>query len=532
MLDFMRRHARNWLVKVLLGIIIVVFIFYFGSLGERQKTQTLAVLDGKQISMADYYKEYEQLINSYRRMAGGTLTDEILKKLNLKKQAMDSIVDRVIIMHEAGKQHIQVTNEEIRGIITSIPVFQRNGVFDEELYRQALRYENMKPEDFEVMQKQSLIVMKFKDLLQEGAKVSDKELHDYYIMTNERINVELVSLNPDDYMSSVNPSASDLEKYLKDHGSEFRVPEQVQVKYLAFTPSNYSRSITISESDIRDYYDRNKKKFAKRDGKTPDISQVRGEIVSELKHREGMASASQEAKKAHDSIYQNENFDAYAAQAGLQINQTNLFTSVNVPEIFRSIPDVDKTIFGLMKDEISSVLSTDKGYYLLKLTARKSPYVPSLQEIRTEIQKRYTAKESNTLCRKAADTLLEQLKKGEPLSKGGNRKIVVNETGFFQINNGIPNLGANRELTDTLYSLSGKKPYTDKVFFVNGKYWIIKFKDREKLDDTDFASKREAIRQQLLSMKKSEIFHTWLEGTKHAMIQDGRLKLKRDVKDL
>lgn len=532
MLEFMRRHARNWVVKVLLGIIIVVFIFYFGSLGDRQKTQTLAVIGGKQISMADYYKEYEQLTNNYRRMAGGALTDEILKKLNLKKQAMDSIVDRAVIMHEAGRQHIQVTNEEIRSIITSIPMFQHNGAFDEELYRQALRYENMKPEDFEAMQKQSLTVMKFEDLLQEGAKVSDKELHNYYAMTNERINVELISLNPDDYLSNVNPSVSDLEKYLKDHGSEFRVPEQVQVKYLSFAPSDYSSSITISESDIRDYYDRNKSKFTRGGGKAPDISQVRGEIVSELKYREGMARASKEAKKAHDTIYQNENFDAYAAQNGLRVKQTNLFTAVNVPEIFRSIPDVDKTIFGLMKDDISSVLSTDKGYYLLKLTARKSSYVPSLSEIRTEIQKRYIAKESNTLCRKAADTLVEQLKKGEPLSKGGNRKIVVNETGFFPINNGIPNLGANREITDTLYSLSAKKPYADKVFFENGKYLIIKFKDREKLDDTDFASKREAIRKQLLSMKKSEIFHTWLEGTKHAMIQDGRLKLKRDVKDL
>ncbi|MBW2673708.1 MAG: SurA N-terminal domain-containing protein [Deltaproteobacteria bacterium] len=32
MLQLMRKHARNWLMKVVLGIIIIVFVFYFGSM--------------------------------------------------------------------------------------------------------------------------------------------------------------------------------------------------------------------------------------------------------------------------------------------------------------------------------------------------------------------------------------------------------------------------------------------------------------------------------------------------------------------
>jgi len=35
MLQLMRTHAKNWLMKVVLGIIIVVFVFYFGSIAGK-----------------------------------------------------------------------------------------------------------------------------------------------------------------------------------------------------------------------------------------------------------------------------------------------------------------------------------------------------------------------------------------------------------------------------------------------------------------------------------------------------------------
>ncbi|MBU0653121.1 MAG: SurA N-terminal domain-containing protein, partial [Proteobacteria bacterium] len=49
MLNIMRRHARNWLMKLILGIIIVVFVFYFGSMGGRQRAERIAIIDGKPI---------------------------------------------------------------------------------------------------------------------------------------------------------------------------------------------------------------------------------------------------------------------------------------------------------------------------------------------------------------------------------------------------------------------------------------------------------------------------------------------------
>jgi peptidyl-prolyl cis-trans isomerase D len=50
MLELMRKHAKNWLMKFLLGMIIVVFIFIFGTRTGKEKSETVAIVDGKEIA--------------------------------------------------------------------------------------------------------------------------------------------------------------------------------------------------------------------------------------------------------------------------------------------------------------------------------------------------------------------------------------------------------------------------------------------------------------------------------------------------
>ena len=80
----------------------------------------------------------------------------------------------------------------------------------------------------------------------------------------------------------------------------------------------------ISDADIADYYERNKARWTK-DKKVQPLAEVKAGIAAELALVNGMYAAADEAKKAHDTIYQKENFDAYAAQKKLTVRNTGLF---------------------------------------------------------------------------------------------------------------------------------------------------------------------------------------------------------------
>src|SRR5450759_1631690 len=302
MLNIMRRHARNWLMKLVLGIIIVVFVFYFGSMGGRQRAERIAIIDGKPIVYADFQREYQNLIDVYRQRLGQGLTEEVLKGLNLKQQALDNLVNQAVILKKAEEMNIQVTDDDVKAAILAYPAFQQNGVFNQRVYEQTLRASKMVPEEFEGIQKKMLVTVRLEDLIQDGVKVSDQEALDLYRMQKEKINIDFIQISLQDFAKGIRPAPADLEAFLKAREGQFRVPEQVQIKYLAFMSQDYAVTAKISDTEINDYYEKNRSQWKKGD-QVPPLAEVRDRVTAELGKIGGMYAASDEAKKAHDTIY-------------------------------------------------------------------------------------------------------------------------------------------------------------------------------------------------------------------------------------
>jgi peptidyl-prolyl cis-trans isomerase D len=533
MLDLMRKHAKSWIMKVLLFIIIIVFVLYFGSMSGRQKAEMVATIDGKIIAVADVQREYENLVMSYERMYGVNLNPEMLKRLNLKQKALDNLIDQAIILKKAEQYKIKTTDEEVTTLITANPSFQINGVFDERAYQYALRNLRMSPEEFEVIQKKMLTAAKLEDLITDGVQVSDQEVEDIYKLQNEKININYIKLSPSDFRGKVNPSTAQLEDYYKSHQNDFRISDQVQIKYMAFLGKDYTHLVNVPRDDIQNYYDSHKSQWTKPGDKTLPLSEVENKIVAELKQIGGMHRAGDDAKKAHDIIYQKENFDAYAAQNRLKINMTDFFTAKNPPSEFKTVNDFNNIVFGLEKNEISKIISTDDGYYLFMLAAKKPAYTPAFKDIERDVTDRYSEVESQKLCSKTAEDLIAKLKKGESLQTVAQEANVrIAESGLFLPRAPIPQVGSSQELSDALFQLSENKPYGERAFPVNGQYLIIRLKERSDIDDSDFLAQKDQLKKQLVRVKKMEMIRSWIEAHKATMEKEGQLKIKKEAKDL
>ncbi len=135
--------------------------------------------------------------------------------------------------------------------------------------------------------------------------------------------------------------------------------------------------------------------------------------------------------------------------------------------------------------------------------------------------------------RDQAETLLARLKKGDRLDALAKEKALrVTETGLFQPGGAVPSLGSSMELTEALFQISGKKPYPGQAYLIDGNYVIIRFKEWGKLNDSEFAAQKDNIAKYLVQQKKTETVKAWIEGSKAALIKEGRLKFTRDFKDL
>ena len=532
MLSFLRRNARSWLMYLILGIIIFVFVLYFGSNRASRTAQAIAVVDGRIISEGEFQDQYGKLMDMARLRYGAKLTPEALKEMGLKKIAYDSLLNRQIIISKAADLKVQVSDEELRKMIMSMPALQTDGVFDERKYQQLLRYNKTSAEDFENMQKINLTANKIETLIRDGIKVSDKEIFDVYVMQNQKINLNFVQIAGTDIKKKIIPTEAELENYLKNNSKLFRKSEQVKIKYLSFTGNDFAPANT-SDADLRDYYNRNRDKYKTKDGKQLQFAEARGAVTKELMNLRGMQIAYTEAKKAHDTIYQEDNFEAYAAKNKLKINSLDFFPLNKPPQEFASAKDLAATLMDLQKNEISKVIKTDNGYYIVRVVDKKASYLPKLSDIRNEVEKYFVESEKQNMAEKEAMAILASLKKGDTLDKITREKgLKINETGMFQPGNIIPKVGISQEATEAITQLTANKPYPDKPFRINNSYLIFKFKDASNIDRKDFEAKKDLYKKTFISIKREETMQTWLEGNKESMIKEGRIKIKKDLKEL
>ena len=115
MLSNLRRNKGSWAIKIILSFIALTFIWGgVGTYSERDRN-VAATVGGETITTNDLSEAVAGLEKSYREVYGSAFTPEMAKALNLKKQAMDSLVQRKILLAEAAKMGLSATDEEAAG---------------------------------------------------------------------------------------------------------------------------------------------------------------------------------------------------------------------------------------------------------------------------------------------------------------------------------------------------------------------------------------------------------------------------------
>src|SRR5438874_3417911 len=172
MLDRMRRH-KNWL-KWSLGLVCLAFVIFYipdflrGSGADAASSDTIAMVQGHEIRADEFRRAYQVQLQAYRSAYGGNMSEQLLKQLGIENQILQQLVDERAALSEAERLGIQVTDEEVRQRILTLPAFQENGAFiGEQRYQLLLRSQRppMSPADFEDAIRRSLLVDKLRGSL-------------------------------------------------------------------------------------------------------------------------------------------------------------------------------------------------------------------------------------------------------------------------------------------------------------------------------------------------------------------------------
>ncbi len=172
MLESMRKHM-NWMMWLIVGLITVTFLF-FGIYPSNVGGQTIAKVGDYVIASEEFNRVYRNLSENYRQLLKDQFNDAMAK--NLKSQALQELIANRLLLQEAEKVGLHVSDKELQAAIMKMPAFSREGAFDRKQYERLLDRYNMTPAMFEASQREFLLRQKIEQLVKDGVGVTESEL--------------------------------------------------------------------------------------------------------------------------------------------------------------------------------------------------------------------------------------------------------------------------------------------------------------------------------------------------------------------
>jgi peptidyl-prolyl cis-trans isomerase D len=467
MLNVMRKHAGSWMIKVILFAIVIVFVFWgVGSFRSRNASK-VATINGEVISVTEYRQAYNNLLDRYRQQFGTSLNDQMIEMLQLKKQTLNQLIDRTVLLQEAKKLGLRVTDAEVAESIRKTPIFQNSGKFDNRRYRSILAQVHLTPEEYEAEQKNVLLGKKLTRIIMGAAKVSEPEAREWYNWQNTSVNVDYVLFDPSRY-TTIKPSDKEIADYFDQHKEDYKTDPMVKARYVMFDPATYKNQVKVDDDEIADYYDAHIDEF-KTEKKVearhilikvpPDAS---AEVVQAAK-----AKAEEIAKKAKAG----EDFAELAKKysEGPSKDRGGYLGKFTRSQMVK--PFADKA-FSMAPGEISDPVKTQFGWHVIKVESVEKASTKTLEQSRKKILGILTEKKAKNLAYDKAEQFYDNAyDRNDLVENAKSMGLTVMETGSFN-RRGPDALGNGKAaFAKAAFDLKGNE--ISDIQDIDGRYYII-----------------------------------------------------------
>src|SRR5437773_6818004 len=446
MLDKMRRHM-SWL-KWSLGLVCLAFVIFYipdflrGSGADAASGDTIARVEGREITAGEFRRTYQAQLQAYRAAYGANMSEQLLKQLGVEQQILQQLVEERAALAEADRLGIRVSDEEVRRRILSMPPFQDNGQFiGEQRYQQLLRMQRppMTPSEFEDNIRRGLTVEKLRAAITDWLSVPDKELEQEYRRRNDKVKLALVSFTADSVRKDVSASDAEVSGYFEAHKTDFKIPEKRKIRYLLVDIEALRAKVNPSAAEIERAYNNNAEQYT-------TAEQVRASHI--LLKTEGKDDAAVKAK-AEDVLKQARSGADFATLAKKYSEDEASAKQGGDLDYFgkgRMVPEFDQVVFAMEPGTVSDLVKTQYGYHIIKLVDKKPASTKTLPEVRQQIADQLSYERAQAQAADLAQALEKEISKPSDLDRVAKaRGLQVQESGFFARDEPILGLGASPE---------------------------------------------------------------------------------------
>jgi peptidyl-prolyl cis-trans isomerase D len=408
MMKFLRSQSQTVLV-VVLGVIGLGFLFYgnsgnFLTSGSGRVSNDFGRIDGEDLTVAELTDAVRN--TRYSLIINGHAQD--LRQPGASGQIAQEAWRQLLLLREADRLHIVISDQELVNYIQSLPPFQKDGVYSPEVYEKMMKQLgnilHLSAEDgvdpvantkaiFETVLRNDLCTRAVSNALFSSVRSSARDVSDKYEKYYGPATVSFVTFDPKSFVAAAQVTPAEIEAEYKDHplNPAYRTQEKRKVDYVLFllTPDQ---------------------------AKLPDAQKAAAKDALGQKALD-FALAFQPEPSASGETPPPPDFLAEANKRSVAPATTDFFAADTPPANVPPSPAFNNAAFSLTKDNpISKVVELDNGVAVLHLSEIQPSDLRPLEEVKADIVKQLQQSKgqqtANIMAQIMAKTLQSNVEKG------------------------------------------------------------------------------------------------------------------------
>ncbi len=453
MLKFMRKHANSWLVGIIIGAIIVVFVLWGIGTFRSAQFQVVAKVNGTNIYLPEFLRAQQQLYRVYQERLGSDFNEELAKSLNLKAQTLNQMIDEILIRQAGERLGLTVTDAELRQFIQKNPIFADERGFNEKRYYQILARQRLPASDYEAYERQRLAIQKVINFITSFAKVTDADLEEAFRLENEAVRVEYLVLDPGRFLSRQQATPAEVEALYQKNPERFREPEKFQADVLLLPYERFAKDLKADPQQLERFYYENLEQFSQ--PQAVRVQEVRLDLptgVSPAERRRFQQLAESLLVSGRQGLPLEQVLRGQNLPTGLRLEVKDL----GVVKRGQQPPGWDEVVFSLKKGELG-LAATAQAFHLVQVQEIVETQTPPLATIQPQVEKSWRQAEAARRAQQQAEALRSQMVQSSLAEVARQQQLPFQSTPLLSAQDPLPGLGHQPAISRAALALKPKE---------------------------------------------------------------------------
>ena len=364
------RNASNSIViKILFTAIILSFCLWgVGDIIRNYSaSKAIAKVDKARITVDQFLREYSHEKQRIRNLGKKPLTDEELKKINIKDMVLNKLITTLVIEQAYDKFGIVVPKKSLVSLIHSMPEFQRNGGFSVRTYENALKNSGLTEQSFLQLIRKNLAQTQLFHPFIAGYKVPNiikEKILENFMAENK---ILVAKINISDEHSKKEVTEEYMKEYYEINKEKYKTKEKRNISILEIDFSKLAGGFEISQEKVDKIYKETQYMYVQ--------PEKRDFVRFEFNNKKS-------ADNAWNLINKGESTENLKQKADANVKIYESMLKKDYPEA------VAKELFSIKEGQTSKVYTIGSNYYIYKLTKIKKDTKTESQikaEIRDEL---------------------------------------------------------------------------------------------------------------------------------------------------